>query len=342
MHTIHRGEPACIVVGMGPTSTMTLPDLPTLEAAAAVVYRVIPPTPQICWPLLSARAGAEVWVKHENHTPVGAFKVRGGLVYMEALQRREPQVAGVITATRGNHGQSVAFAAARAGLRAAVVAPLGNSREKNAAMAALGAELIEHGRDFQEAYEHADRLAETERLHFVRSFDPTLVAGVASYALELFRSTPPLDTVYVPIGMGSGICGMIAARAALGLPTEIVGVVAEGAQAYALSFSAGRVVTTDAAQTIADGLACRVPSSEALAFIRNNAARVLTVTEDEIQAAMRFLFSDTHNVAEGAGAAALAGLLQERERMRGRRVAVVLTGGNVDRDVYARVLAERD
>lgn len=317
---------------------MVLPDLKTLEAAAQLVHRVIPPTPQICWPLVCQRAEAEVWVKHENHTVAGAFKVRGGLVYMEALKQREPWVAGVIAATRGNHGQSVAFAAKRAGLRSVIVVPHGNSREKNAAMRALGAELIECGSDFQEAYEHAARLARAERLHFVPSFDAALVAGVASYALELFSAVANFDAVYVPIGMGSGICGVIAVREALGLRTEVVGVVASGAPAYALSYAAGRPIATESALTIADGIACRVPDPEALEIIGKGASRVATVTDDEIGAAMRHLFSDTHNAAEGAGAAALAALLKERDRMRGRRVALILSGGNVDREVFAETL----
>lgn len=317
---------------------MVLPDLKTLEAAAQLVHRVIPPTPQICWPLVCQRAEAEVWVKHENHTVAGAFKVRGGLVYMEALKQREPRIAGVIAATRGNHGQSVAFAAKRAGLRSVIVVPHGNSREKNAAMRALGAELIECGSDFQEAYEHAARLAQAERLHLVPSFDAALVAGVASYALELFSAVANFDAVYVPIGMGSGICGVIAVREALGLRTEVVGVVASGAPAYALSYAAGRPIATESALTIADGIACRVPDPEALEIIGKGASRVATVTDDEIGAAMRHLFSDTHNAAEGAGAAALAALLKERDRMRGRRVALILSGGNVDREVFAETL----
>ena len=317
---------------------MVLPDLKTLEAAAQLVHRVIPPTPQICWPLVCQRAEAEVWVKHENHTVAGAFKVRGGLVYMEALKQREPRVAGVIAATRGNHGQSVAFAAKRAGLRSVIVVPHGNSREKNRAMRALGAELIECGSDFQEAFEHAARLAEAERLHFVPSFEAALVAGVASYALELFSAVANFDAVYVPIGMGSGICGVIAVREALGLRTEVVGVVASGAPAYALSYAAGRPIATESALTIADGIACRVPDPEALEIIGKGASRVATVTDDQIRAAMRHLFSDTHNAAEGAGAAALAALLKERDRMRGRRVALILSGGNVDREVFAETL----
>ena len=317
---------------------MVLPDLKTLEAAAQLVHRVIPPTPQICWPLVCQRAEAEVWVKHENHTVAGAFKVRGGLVYMEALKQREPRIAGVIAATRGNHGQSVAFAAKRAGLRSVIVVPHGNSREKNRAMRALGAELIECGSDFQEAFEHAARLAEAERLHFVPSFEAALVAGVASYALELFSAVANFDAVYVPIGMGSGICGVIAVREALGLRTEVVGVVASGAPAYALSYAAGRPIATESALTIADGIACRVPDPEALLIISKGASRVANVTDDEIRAAMRHLFSDTHNAAEGAGAAPLAALLKERDRMRGRRVALILSGGNVDREVFAETL----
>jgi threonine dehydratase len=314
-------------------------DLAALDRAADLVHRVLPPTPQICWPLLSTRAGAEVWVKHENHTPIGAFKIRGGLAYLAALREREPAVAGVVTATRGNHGQSIALAARRLGLAATIVVPRGNSREKNAAMRGFGAELIEAGHDFQAAYEHAQALASERKLHFVGSFDLSLVAGVASYALELFRTVGDLDTVYVPIGMGSGICGTMAARDALGLGTKVVGVVAANAPAYALSLEAGRAVSTNTADTMADGLACRVPDATALAAIMKGAERILRVEEDEIRAAMRHLFTDTHNLAEGAGAASLAGLLQEKGRLAGKRVAVILSGGNVDRDVFAAVLA---
>src|SRR5258707_2367056 len=222
-------------------------DLETLEAAAALVHRVVPPTPQYCWPLLSRRVGAELWVKHENHTPIGAFKIRGGLVYLDAVRRSEPNLRGVVTATTGNHGQSIALAATRLGIAATIVAPHGNSVEKNRAMQAFGARLVEAGHDFQAAFEHATDLAPQERLHFVPSYHPLLVRGVASYALELFRAVPDLDVVYVPIGLGSGISGVIAAREALRLRTEIVGVVAEGAPTYALSFAAGRPVNTNSA-----------------------------------------------------------------------------------------------
>ena len=317
-------------------------DLATLEAAAELVHRVVPPTPQYCWPLLSARLGAELWVKHENHTPIGAFKLRGGLVYLDDLKRREPQLRGVMTATRGNHGQSVAYAAARLGLAATVVVPHGNSVEKNRAMAAFGARLIEHGHDFQAAYEYALELAGREGLHIVRTFDPMLVRGVASYGLELFRALPDLDMVYVPIGQGSGISGVITAREALGSTAEIVGVVAAEAPAYALSVAAGRPVATNSADTIADGLAVRVPDAAALDIIGRYAARIVTVSEAEIRRAMRVLYTDTHNLAEGAGAASLAAALQERDRLRGRRVAVIQSGGNIDRALFAQVLAEED
>jgi threonine dehydratase len=316
--------------------------LTALESAAAVVHRMMAPTPLFAWPLLAARAGAEVWVKHENHGPIGAFKLRGGLVYMDELRRRQPNVRGVVCATRGNHGQSIGYAARLNGLAATIVVPRGNSVEKNAAMRALGVALVEHGHDFQEAYEHAMVLAERDGLFAVRSFDPALVRGVASYALELFRGAPELDTVYVPIGLGSGICGVIAARDALGLATKVVGVVAENAAAYALSFAERKPVSTNSADTLADGLACRVPDQGALEHIWRGAERVVTVSEAEIRAAMRHYFSDTHNVAEGAGAAALAALLKEKARMAGRRVGVVLSGGNVDRPLYARVLAESE
>jgi len=316
--------------------------LAELEAAASVVHAVLPPTPQYHWPLLSRRVGAEVWVKHENHTPVGAFKVRGGIVLFDELATSHPGIPGVIAATRGNHGQSIAFAAARAGLPAVITIPRGNSEEKNAAMRALGAELVEHGEDFQAALEHARRLAAERGLLFVPSFVPALVRGVASYALELFRGAPPLDRVYVPIGLGSGICGVLAARDALGLTTEVVGVCAEGAPCYALSFTAGRPVSTERADTIADGMACRVPVEEALETILRGAARVVTVSDAGIRSAMRALFSDTHNVAEGAGAAPLAAALTERAANAGKRIALVLAGGNVGRPLFAAILAEGD
>ena len=317
-------------------------DLETLEAAAAFVHRVVPPTPQYCWPLLSRRVGAELWVKHENHTPIGAFKIRGGLVYLDEVRRSQPGLRGVVTATTGNHGQSIALAATRLGIDATIIAPYGKSVEKNRAMVAFGARLIEAGHDFQAAYESAVALAEREQLHLIPSYHALLVRGVASYGLELFRAVPDLDTVYVPIGLGSGISGVIAAREALGLTAEIVGVVAEGAPTYALSFAASRPVSTNSADTMAGGLAVRVPDPEALDIILRGAARIVTVSEAEIRRAMRILFTDTHNVAEGAGAAPLAAALQERDRLAGNRVAVIQSGGNIDRPLFAEVLAEQD
>jgi threonine dehydratase len=324
------------------TPAMSQFTLAAIQEAAARVRRAMPPTPQYAWPLLANRVGAEVWVKHENHTPVGAFKVRGGVLHLADLAKTKPGLAGVIGATRGNHGQSLAFGAARAGLKATIVVPHGNSIEKNAAMRAQGAELVEHGHDFQAALEHARVLADSRGLHFVGSFLPDLVLGVSTYALEFFEGAPPLDRVYVPIGLGSGICGVIAARDAMGLKTEVVGVVAENAPAYALSFEAKKPVSTNSADTMADGMACRVPVDAALETIRRGAARIVRASETRLRAAMRHYFSDTHNVAEGAGAAPLAAALIEKDLNRGKRVGLILSGGNVDRDVFARVLQEKD
>ena len=315
--------------------------LAELEAAADLVHRHLPPTPQYCWPLLSGRVGCEVWVKHENHMPVGAFKVRGGIVYLDALRKTNPAANGFVAATRGNHGQSLAFAARLFGYQAVIVVPEGNSAEKNAAMQALGAELITHGADFQESLEYAGRLAEARKLVPAPSFDPLLVTGVASYALELFRGAPEPDIVYVPVGMGSGVCGVIAARDALGRRAAVVGVVATGAPSYALSFRARTPVAHAVTTRIADGMACRKPDERALEMMWRSMERVVEVTDDEIEAAMRAYFSDTHNVAEGAGAAALAAALRERDRLEGKRVALVLSGGNVDRQVFARVIRDQ-
>ncbi len=308
-----------------------------LDSAARLVHAAIPPTPQYCWPLLAARVGAEVWVKHENHTPTGAFKVRGGLVLIDRLKRSDPKLPGVISATRGNHGQSLAYAGRRHGVRTVIVAPRGNSRDKNAAMRAWGAELIEHGRDFDEARVHAAKLAAEQGLHFVGPFAPELVAGVGSYAQELYAAVADLDAVYVPIGCGSGICGLIAWRDALGLATRVIGVVSERANCYALSFAAGKPVETDSADTYADGMAVRVPVPAALDMIRKGAERIVQVSDEEVKAAVRHFYSDTHNLIEGAGAAPLAALMKDRER-RGKRFAVIASGGNIDKDLYLAAL----
>ena len=318
---------------------MTGSALAALRGAQAMVHEVMAPTPLRRWPLLSARCGTDVAVKHENHTPVGAFKIRGGIVYMTRLRQRAPDTTGVCAATRGNHGQSIAFAAARVGIAATIVVPHGNSVEKNRAMVALGARLVEAGHDFQAAFEHARELAAAQGLHMLPSFHDDLVEGVASYALEMFDAAPELDTVYVPIGLGSGICGVIRARDALGLATRVVGVVAENAPAYALSLAEGRPVSTNSADTMADGMACRVPVAAALEEIMAGAERIVTVGDDAIAAAMRHYFSDTHNIAEGAGAAPLAALLQDGPAVAGTSAGLILSGGNVDRDVYAAILA---
>lgn len=313
-------------------------DLPNLEAAADLVHAAMAPTPQYAWPLLAERTGCEVWVKHENHTPTGAFKVRGGFVYVDGLRSR-PNVHGLVTATRGNHGQSLPYAARRTGMSVTVCVPHGNSSEKNAAMRAFGADVIEVGRDFDEARTGAAQLARERDLELVPAFHPDLVRGVATYALELFRAVRDLDTVYVPIGMGSGICGLIRTRDLLRLETRIVGVVSAHAPAMALSFEAGRIVTTETADTFADGMACRVPDPEAFSAIQVGAERIVRVTDTEVAAAIRAYWTDTHNLAEGAGAAALAALSREADAMRGKRVAVILCGGNIDLAVALRVLA---
>ena len=315
--------------------------LAELEAAAGLVNAQVPPTPAYAWPLLAKRTGVEVWVKHENHTPVGAFKVRGGIIYMEELARSGARINGVITATRGNHGQSIARAAAAVGLACVIVVPHGNSIEKNKAMAGFGAELIEHGQDFDEARAEAARLAESRGLHMVPSFHAALVKGVATYALELYRAVPDLAAVYAPIGLGSGLSGLILARDLLGLATKVIGVVAEAAPAYALSFEAGRPVPTNSARTFADGMAVREPHPAAVEIIRKGAAGVVRVGEDAIAEAMRVYYEDCHTIAEGAGAAPLAALMADAARWQGRRVGVVLSGGNVDRPVFAEVLAGR-
>src|SRR5262245_25907135 len=311
-------------------------DLTELERAHKIVGAAMPPTPAHAWPLLSQRLGASVVVKHENHTPIGAFKVRGGLVYLERLKREQPEVSGIISATRGNHGQSLAFAASRYGVPALIYVPHGNSVEKNRAMQAFGARLVEHGEDFQAAREESVREAARAGLHMVPSFHRDLVLGVATYALELLRAAPDLDVLYAPIGQGSGICGCILARDLLGRKTEIVGVQSTEAPSYALSFAAGMVVTTETSNTLADGMATRVPVADALAVIRKGASRIVQVTDDEIGAAIRAYWTDTHNLAEGAGAAALAAALQEKDRLAGKRVGLILSGGNIDFDLFRK------
>src|SRR5579863_596534 len=320
--------------------TISLPTIDEIRAAQQLVYSVMQATPQIVWPLLCERLGAEVWVKHENHTPIGAFKARTAVVYAADLFRESTGITGLVTATRGNHGQSVALAARRFGSTAHIVVPRGNSTEKNAAMRAQGADLIEFGDDFQESKEHAQKLSVDRGWHFVPSYHPNIVKGVATYWIEFFSTVPGLDIVYVPIGQGSGICSCAAVRNGLNLKTKIVGVVAAGAPAYALSFEAGRRVSVPVTTLLADGMACRVPDADSLAVILNNVDHIVQVSEEEIRRAMKIIFTDTHNTAEGAGAAGLAAALKEKDLLLGRRVGLVISGGNVDHDVFARILQD--
>ncbi len=324
--------------GVATDATVELPTLDDIREAAKRVYQAVPPTPQYAWPLLCERVGTEVWVKHENHTPTGAFKVRGGLVLLDQLKREQPGLPGVITATKGNHGQSIAYAAHRLSIPAVIVVPRGNSVEKSKAMRAMGAELIEHGEDFQAALEFATSLSQERGLILIPPTQPCLIRGVATYSLEFLSNAPELDTVYVPIGMGSGFCAMSAARRALNLKTKIVGVVSEHAPTYALSYEQGKPVPNPVSTKLADGLACRQVDPFALSVVMANAERIVRVTDDEVADAMRCYFTDTHNVAEGAGAAPLAALIKEKDAMAGKRVGVVLTGGNVDKGLFAGVL----
>ncbi len=317
---------------------MSLPTLPEIEAAAQVVYRSFQATPQYRWGLLAETLGTPCWVKHENHTPVGAFKIRGGLTYFDQLAQRGALPTEVISATRGNHGQSIGWAARAHGVRCSIVVPQGNSVEKNAAMRALGVDLIEHGHDFQESREYALRLAAERGAHMVPSFHADLLRGVATYWWELLTAAPEIDVVYVPIGQGSGACAAVAAKRALGHPARIVGVVSAHATTYADSLAAGRVVEAPVTTLLADGMACRVADAEALTILQGQIDHIVQVTDVEVAQAMRELFACTHNVAEGAGAASFAAALQERNTLRGQTVGIALTGGNVDSHVFAKAL----
>jgi len=323
------------------TATAGLPTLDEVRAAAETVYRLMPPTPQYRWPLLCERLGTEVWVKHENHTPIGAFKARTAIVYAEKLLQRAPGTRGLIAATRGNHGQSVALAAQRNKLDCIIVVPHGNSASKNAAMRAQGARLIEHGEDFQSSLEHALQLSGELAYHLVPPYHRDIVLGIATYWMELFTAVPDIDVAYVPVGMGSGICSAAAIRNALGLQTKLVGVVSEQAPTYALSFEQKKIVEAPAQTALADGLACRIGNEEALQVMLKNVERIVRVNDAELADAMRAMFTDTHNVVEGAGAAALAAATKEASQLKGKLVALVATGGNVDSDVFSRVLSNQ-
>jgi len=317
---------------------MSLPSLDQIHEAQSLIYRHIPPTPQYTWPLINQRLGAEAWIKHENHSPVGAFKIRGALVYLTWLMQERPDLTGVVAATRGNFGQGVAMSARLLGLKAFIVVPHGNSVEKNRAMIAQGADLVQHGDDFQDSLEFARTLAAENSFAMVESFHERLVWGTATYALELFQSAPPLDKIYVPIGLGSSICGVAAARNALRLPTEIIGVTSAACPAYALSFSRHKLVEAPARTLIADGLACRTPNLQALEIMWTNASRIVEVADEEIADAMSIYYQDTRNIAEGAGAASLAAALKEKQSLQSKRIGAILTGGNVDRETFVGAL----
>lgn len=318
---------------------MPLFSLEELNETIDFVSRLVPPTPTHRWPLLEARTGVKLFVKHENHSPIGAFKARGVPIYVEALRKSNSLPAGLVTATRGNHGQAVARAAALNGIPSVIVVPEGNSIEKNAAMEAFGGEVIISGADFEESRSVAAEIGAERGFHMVPPFHPHIIRGVATYAYELFQSAPPLRVVYVPIGMGSGICGLITVRDLLGLDTEIVGVVSKLAPAYALSFESGQLIKTETAATFADGIACRNPDPSAFEIIKKGASRIIQVSEDEIAQAMRIYYSDTHNIAEGAAAAPLAGLISEKEIYAGENAAVILSGSNVDASVFEKTLS---
>jgi len=327
-------------IGQARQATASLPTLDEVRAAAELVYRLMLRTPQYRWPLLCERLATEVWVKHENHTPIGAFKSRTAIVYAEELLKRQPGTRGLIAATRGNHGQSVALAAQRKKLECVIVVPHGNSVAKNSAMRAQGAKLIEHGEDFQSSLEYAQKLAAELGYHLVPPYHRDIVLGIATYWLELFTAVQEIDVAYVPIGMGSGICSAAAVRNALGLKTKLIGVVSDQAPTYALSLEQKKIVEAPATTKLADGLACRLGNEEALEVMLENVERIVRVTDDEVAAAMRAMFTDTHNVVEGAGAASLAAATKESHTLKGRRVALIATGGNVDQNVFARVLSE--
>jgi threonine dehydratase len=315
-----------------------LPSLDEIKQAQQLVYSVMPPTPQYSWPLLGNRLGTEIWVKHENHTPIGAFKARTAIVYAAELFKNGNRIKGLMAATRGNHGQSVALAAQRFKVPCTIVVPYGNSKSKNAAMQAQGANLIEFGDDFQEAREYAIKQAAEQNMHIVPAYHYNIVKGVATYWLEFFSAVPNLDVIYVPVGQGSGISSAVAVRNGMNLKTKIIGVVSEGAPAYALSFEAGRKIDAAVTTQIADGMACRVPDDEPLEIMLNNVDHIVRVSDDEVRKAMKIYFTDTHNVVEGAGAATLAAALKEKSSLAGKHVGVVASGGNVDHETFAKIL----
>ena len=315
--------------------TMTLDDI---RSAQHTVYRVLRPTPLLSHPLLDLETGLEIRVKHENHNPTGAFKVRGGVNLVSRLSADERR--GVVTASTGNHGQSIALACQAEGVPCTVAVPVGNNPEKNAAMRALGARVLEVGRDFDEAREHVERLAAERSLRYVHSAnEPHLIAGVATYALEIFEEAPETEVLLVPIGGGSGACGCALVRRLLGRKAEIIGVQAAGADAFTRSWRTGTRVVGDTAATFAEGMATRVTFDLTFGILRELLDDIVTLTEEELADGVRLALRTTHNLPEGAGAASLAAAVKLQDRFRGRRVVCVMSGGNIDQRTLARILA---
>ena len=316
---------------------MQEPTLKDAYAARPRVYRVVKPTPLMRHALLSAETGLDLYVKHENHNPTGAFKIRGGLNLIASLSAEERR--GVITASTGNHGQSIAYASQREGVPCTIVVPRGNNPEKNAAMRALGAEVIEFGRDFDEAREKVEQMQHERGLRYVHSAnEPLLIAGVATYALEIFDDLPDVDVVLVPIGGGSGACGCSIVRTGIGSRAKVIGVQAAGADAFARSWRTHTRVVGDKADTFAEGMATRVTFDLPFGILQRELDDVVTLGEDELAEGVRLALRATHNLAEGAGGSALAAALKLRDRLAGRKVVCVMSGGNIDRATLRRVL----
>ncbi len=304
--------------------------LKEIVRARAVIYRYLRPTPLIHYQPLSEITGFQTYIKHENHNPTGAFKVRGGLNLIASLPQEEKE-RGVITATRGNHGQSIAMASRIFGVPCTLLVPHGNNPEKNRAMRGFGAELVEYGRDFDEARQRAEEIREEKGLRYIHpANEPRLINGVGTYSLEIFEDLPDVDAIIVPIGGGSGACGAITIARALNPNTRVIGVQAERAPSVYLSWKEGRIIETESADTFADGLATRVPFEMTFNIIREGISDIVTVSEEEMKSSVRLLLETTHNLAEGAGAAPLAAALKLRDRLRGKKVVIILSGGNID------------
>jgi threonine dehydratase len=322
---------------MTQTLALTAPTLKDIFASRERVYRVLKPTPLIRHPLLAEETSLDVYVKHENHNPTGAFKVRGGLNLIGSLSPEERR--GVITATTGNHGQSIALACQREGVPCTIVTPLGNNPEKNAAMRAYGAEVIEFGRDFDEARERVEQMQAELGLRYVHSAnEPLLIAGVGTYALEVFEDLPDVGVILVPIGGGSGACGCSIVRSGTGSRAKVIGVQAERADAFTRSWREGKRIVGARADTFAEGMATRVTFDLPFSILQKELDDVITLDEGELAEGVRLALRTTHNLAEGAGAASLMAAAKLRSQLAGRKVVCVMSGGNIDRSTLAQIL----